>query len=610
MGEAYGSAKVKGESDETNAHGNMALVTPYASATTETDTKPELNGVQDASHSRMLIEDEIMAMASSLASLKSRRNNFLTINRLSSEILLHLFHFHASIEPPGSPTNSLGWIAVTHVCRKWRRVALEDSALWGNIGFALGSTWVAEMFSRARMTPLDITISQSVARLDNLAVLPSHQSHVRSLGLEVPAESRQCVNQILSTAAPALENLSITSRNPDGEAAMDFDIAIDTTLFENQASRLRSVTLSRVAIPWESFPSCSLSHLEVQLPPQSKRHPLGTTLEGLFDVLSGNPNLESLLLDHCIPAASHQWLPQYRCIHLPGLRYLSLSGTSTDVFHVMSALVIPLSTKLRMHCISTITGDKDSCLIIPLIFARLHENDSEPLRSMSLKFPAVSGPSFPWFQLTAHSVHPTFEQSRQPELHLRIDSSGKGFAGELRSVFHLLFPLLPLEDLRSLDVDNGNMLDPQEWVSCLRRCHNVTTVRASGHLVGFLRALTHPSLAQPAANNAAVVATSALPSGNPVSAPLPRLFPRLTVLSITRVDLTIPLPAPQRDKTTAHVILDVVKELALPKFPRKTLEVTKCKFASHWVPLLSGLGSNFSTFRWDKESLASVSYDE
>ncbi|KAI0252264.1 hypothetical protein BJV78DRAFT_1124881, partial [Lactifluus subvellereus] len=65
-----------------------------------------------------------------ILTLLTRRNALAPISLLPSELLAQIFHFHALDEPSWSNRKSFGWMKVTHVCRYWRQVALEDSSLW------------------------------------------------------------------------------------------------------------------------------------------------------------------------------------------------------------------------------------------------------------------------------------------------------------------------------------------------------------------------------------------------------------------------------------------------------------------------------------------------
>ncbi|KAI0050364.1 hypothetical protein FA95DRAFT_1467881, partial [Auriscalpium vulgare] len=86
------------------------------------------------------------------------------ISRLPPEILGLVFSFEAEMDPPRCYEDAkpnLGWINVTHVCRRWRYIATDHSSLWARIEFTLGERWVEEMFRRARTSPLIIELDSA-----------------------------------------------------------------------------------------------------------------------------------------------------------------------------------------------------------------------------------------------------------------------------------------------------------------------------------------------------------------------------------------------------------------------------------------------------------------
>lgn len=79
------------------------------------------------------------------------------------EILLHIFSDAQYIDRPYTtprtgyslpPLLYLGWINVTFVSRRWRRVAINGAMLWTSIDGALGPYWVREFTRRSKDTPL------------------------------------------------------------------------------------------------------------------------------------------------------------------------------------------------------------------------------------------------------------------------------------------------------------------------------------------------------------------------------------------------------------------------------------------------------------------------
>ncbi|KAG9222133.1 hypothetical protein CCMSSC00406_0009584 [Pleurotus cornucopiae] len=47
------------------------------------------------------------------------------------------------------------WIAVTHVCRTWRNIALDDPSLWSDIT-VVPTNWIPEAFARSKAAPLNL----------------------------------------------------------------------------------------------------------------------------------------------------------------------------------------------------------------------------------------------------------------------------------------------------------------------------------------------------------------------------------------------------------------------------------------------------------------------
>jgi hypothetical protein len=78
---------------------------------------------------------------------------------------------------------SLRWISVTHVCRHWRQVALDDSSLWARIsGLMANTTWISEMLARARNAPLEIDLLVT-PNAETLAMFTAHFAHTHEFRL-------------------------------------------------------------------------------------------------------------------------------------------------------------------------------------------------------------------------------------------------------------------------------------------------------------------------------------------------------------------------------------------------------------------------------------------
>lgn len=120
-------------------------------------------------------DDEIAFAQAYVQDLSARRNALLSVIQFPSEILASIFRFllpvvelqhpdasHAhddSTTEVGACTRSL--IAASHVCRRWRNVALEHSTLW-SILWIDNTPWMHEMLLRSSGAPL--TVMQPLGR--------------------------------------------------------------------------------------------------------------------------------------------------------------------------------------------------------------------------------------------------------------------------------------------------------------------------------------------------------------------------------------------------------------------------------------------------------------
>jgi len=116
-----------------------------------------------------------------LLSMLIRRNVLVPISIVPAEALSRIFHFIAVKELPYS--RGCVHFRVTHVCRSWRQIALDDSTLWTHFSTSPWSKeWIAERPSRARNAPLVIELDELMGK-DTISLFASHirVSHTRKL---------------------------------------------------------------------------------------------------------------------------------------------------------------------------------------------------------------------------------------------------------------------------------------------------------------------------------------------------------------------------------------------------------------------------------------------
>jgi len=217
-----------------------------------------------------------------------------SINRLPPEILVHIFNF-----VPSSPrsrdesASSLIWpslfdfkdvnslLGVTHVCRRWRDIALGSSTLWTTIDEHSHHAAASAYVERSRETSLKILVNSythpfikgiyqsASARISTLY----HRSHYGAV-----------VNS-LNFAAERLEAFGLEILAGVGSLS---SYSAAPLLFDGKAPRLKVLVLSRV--PWLPANRFStLTHLSIS-------ENFVMTLSGLLDFLSGTPYLLDLII--------------------------------------------------------------------------------------------------------------------------------------------------------------------------------------------------------------------------------------------------------------------------------------------------------------------------
>ena len=146
--------------------------------------------------------------------LKYRRNALAPISRLPHETLAEIFSLLSFPADYYEYVPYMKWICVTHVCHRWREVALYFPYLWNHINFThLTLAGATEILARAKMSPLKfeahgITPSSKARFKAFGSHLEAHISHTRHLSI---SGNFQTVLKRLVSPAPALVSLSLAN---------------------------------------------------------------------------------------------------------------------------------------------------------------------------------------------------------------------------------------------------------------------------------------------------------------------------------------------------------------------------------------------------------------
>ncbi|KAI0045908.1 hypothetical protein FA95DRAFT_1596583 [Auriscalpium vulgare] len=280
------------------------------------------------------VDDE--AIDAARRALRQEHNSLLPVAVFPPEILRIIFTLCSEIEHPWNPKHRStesrnGWLGVTHVCQRWRNVALEHSSLWAHIPTSLGRVWTDEFLKRAQQVPLVVRSRL----LDPWEVRFVAKNMRRTVHLDVVFNSRdKSAQQALSAvgAAPLLHtlNLEVTNAAP-----------LPADFLGWHAPVLHDVrfTAYLIPMPWTLSIFAHITSLHVENTFNPKTYPLDKFLDGL----EGMRELERLKM--ILHNGGADRLPEenrhHRSVTIVKLAYLELITSPRDAMIIISYLSLP-----------------------------------------------------------------------------------------------------------------------------------------------------------------------------------------------------------------------------------------------------------------------------
>ncbi|KAI0051940.1 hypothetical protein FA95DRAFT_1592984 [Auriscalpium vulgare] len=314
------------------------------------------------------------AMNSALCALR-QHNSLLPIARLAPELLRAIFTFCSEVDWIGyRPKFHAGWLTVTHVCERWRDVALGHSGLWAaNISSSLGPTWTDAFVQRAQKVPLTLHVYGPLEDW-RLRFLANNMPRTACLKVDFPAKHHPGA---FSTDAPLLTTLKMDVT--DTATHMDREVLSDNFL-GGHAPMLRKlyITSNCVAMPWMTlsiFASITSLHLFSIYEPGV--HSFDQFLDDLLDGVEGMRELERLKISRAknffaskaeepVANQQHRRVTLVKMVSLE-LDLISLPDTIMLISHLSmphaAVCYYPNSSKENEHLMD---------LFFPLILASLH----------------------------------------------------------------------------------------------------------------------------------------------------------------------------------------------------------------------------------------------
>ncbi|TFY50760.1 hypothetical protein EVG20_g11345, partial [Dentipellis fragilis] len=431
------------------------------------------SAVHNAAAARRMLELEMEAVELVTSSLRTRYNALASVNRLSSEMLALVFHSLRQVDTPGhrldrevnTPSQIIGWVQVTHVCRQWRNIALEHPSLWSYIAFTLGAQWKEVFFRRSKMAPIvieyDLGYRQDTMG-DFAGDVAHHLSHTRELSLTGTLAEFASILPPLRGPAPLLERLEFCNVTTD----VDVMPSLPPDIFSGYAPRLRHIRLPSWHLHWPSVTFEALVYLSIS---QKRGHSISEgidctgELSQVLGVLARMPALEFLSLEHVLLPPARGATPHSvygPMVTLSKLEHLHLTDDIRNCGLALRHINVPDTARHRIKC----TGIDQGCgYLLPWLGVKV--TMSQPIRVLSIR------EHHKGFEVSAWERWDPLDADEWLgpalfHLNLRTRAAGGLPLTEIRSIFRVL----PLEHLEKLSVMCHRERSAQDWFAILGIC--------------------------------------------------------------------------------------------------------------------------------------------
>ncbi|KAI0063856.1 hypothetical protein BV25DRAFT_1823928 [Artomyces pyxidatus] len=451
---------------------------------------------------RQALEDEVRACHRALAAIRTRSNSLAPAAMLPSDILALVFESLALDQPPGLDSHRrgapnakytmLGWITATHVCTRWRQVALDIPTLWNQVTPELGFAWFKRMLTRSRKTPISITLRSEVLgskEKDYLEMLADHLFRTRSL--TVSGHFDTISSSFFPHPVPQLQTLKLHSNWSMPENLPPI------YQFFNLPSSLREISFSNFSFSWNDIPAChNLTRLTVTTVAYDIAPRTSSAFECdiFLDFLRSSPNLESLILKNTfIGLDGHR--PSSR-IRLPHLSELVLRERWANLVWLLERIEVPKWTKLHLHASTASPALDDSVPVLRALAPVLGSGVEHPpsFHALSMEYD-YRGLCFAADPLPADDVtgRPSFTHlEHDPRLLVRLSKPRTpNNTDTLPVLFQNVFDTLAAGDLQALSLDlrdSGAVapLSAHGWAQILPQCSSVVHLRVYGVRAGLI----------------------------------------------------------------------------------------------------------------------------
>jgi hypothetical protein len=291
------------------------------------------NQPQDDLTSAQDVDAALCKVAELARKLRATRNSFVLINRLPPELLGMIFtYLRARDQTTFSSVPLHLWYKVTHVCQRWREIALGFPLLWTDIDSHAPAKRIEQMIMRSKNASLEFKAHASKPSAETLQawkLITPHLSRMQLLHLSIDETTFQALLPVTKTTGlemQRLKSLVISNLNHFD----DERLALPMGLFSKGCPRLECLSIQHCTIPWTMPLLLACPQLK-QLTLQGHQS-ISPTIPQLLHMLELMPVLEHLRLENVLPlphvSSTGENLPT---VHPQYLRTLVLHGTAPEI---------------------------------------------------------------------------------------------------------------------------------------------------------------------------------------------------------------------------------------------------------------------------------------
>ena len=257
------------------------------------------------------------------------------------------------------PIRTPHWVAVSHVCHRWRQVALRCKALWTCVPL-VSTRWAQRALTLSYPHPItlridsrDSSLDKGYVSVDALCYALAQSSRIRKIRMHSPWGTKygdrviSIVYGALLCGAPALEEFDLASDLP-----FLVDSGPDRSKIVDGIAELRVLRLDECYLPANCFLfHRGLTHLRL-----SGSRAMWPALESMVSTLALVPKLQVLELYGVLPSG-HLQSSDIPSFDLPSLKELHLGGTGQSILALLKSLNLSENVQIFVTLPNTVTED-------------------------------------------------------------------------------------------------------------------------------------------------------------------------------------------------------------------------------------------------------------